>query len=70
MMKNLGYSDGYIYDHDTEHGFAGLDYFPPDMERRNFYMPREAGFEREIQKRLAWWNGHRKLRDGESTWVC
>jgi len=67
MMKNLGYSDGYIYDHDTEHGFAGLDYFPPDMERRNFYMPREAGFEREIQKRLAWWNGHRKLRDGEST---
>lgn len=59
MMKGMGYSDGYVYDHDEPHGFAGLNYFPPDLERLSFYEPREAGFEREIQKRLAWWAARR-----------
>lgn len=59
MMKDMGYSDGYIYDHDAPNAFAGLDYFPPDLERQSFYEPREAGFEREVQKRLAWWNARR-----------
>lgn len=60
MMKTLGYSDGYKYDHDAPNGFAGVDYFPPDMDRQKFYEPRESGFEREIQKRLAWWERYRK----------
>ena len=60
MMKNLGYSDGYVYDHDTELGFAGLDYFPPDMDRETFYEPSQFGFDKEIAKRLDYW---RKLRE-------
>lgn len=63
MMKELGYGAGYEYDHDTEEAFAGLDYFPPDMERLRFYEPRETGFEREILKRLDYWNKKRKLRE-------
>ncbi len=65
LMKELGYSKGYQYDHDTEDAFAGLDYFPPDMERRTFYQPRETGFEREIVKRLEYWNAKRKPREAE-----
>ncbi len=60
LMKTIGYAQGYEYDHDAEEGFAGLDYFPPGMERRRFYEPRETGFEREIAKRLDFWNGRRK----------
>tara|TARA_B100001989_G_C24529931_1_gene461004 strand:- start:106 stop:1413 length:1308 start_codon:yes stop_codon:yes gene_type:complete len=59
MMKQQGYSDGYIYDHDTPEGFSGLSYFPEDMGRREFYKPVSRGFEREIQKRLEYWG---KLR--------
>ncbi len=59
LMKELGYSDGYVYDHDTEEGFSGQDYFPEGMQRARFFEPGERGFEREIAKRLAYWN---KLR--------
>lgn len=63
MMKSLGYGEGYQYDHDAEDAFAGLDYFPPAMERRKFYEPRDAGFEREIVKRLDYWEKRRKKRE-------
>ncbi len=59
MMKDLGYGDGYAYDHDAEDGFTGQNYFPDDMARQKFYQPRDRGFEREIVKRLAYWD---KLR--------
>ncbi|MBY0421651.1 MAG: replication-associated recombination protein A [Parvularculaceae bacterium] len=62
LMKSLGYADGYVYDHDAEGGFAGLDYFPPDMERRSFYAPTAFGFEKEIAKRLEYWEKRRKPR--------
>ena len=59
LMKDLGYGAGYAYDHDTADGFSGQNYFPDAMERQQLYQPIERGFEREIIKRLAWWE---KLR--------
>ena len=59
LMKNLGYSDGYIYDQDLEDGFSGQDYFPEEMGRRHFYQPVDRGFEREIKKRIDYFD---KLR--------
>ncbi len=59
LMKSLGYSDGYVYDHDVESGSAGLDYFPPDMVRQSFYHPSDFGFDKEIAKRLEYWNRQR-----------
>jgi putative ATPase len=59
LMSELGYSGGYIYDPDAPEGFSGLDYFPETMGRRSFYQPIETGFEREIRKRLEYWQ---KLR--------
>ena len=60
LMKELGYSDGYKYDHDTELGFSGQNYFPDGMKRQEFYKPIERGFEREIKKRLEYWTSLRK----------
>ena len=54
LMKNLGYGKGYAYDHDAEGGISGQNYFPDDMKRERFYEPVERGFERDIQKRLAY----------------
>ena len=60
MMKNLGYSDGYIYDPETETGCSGQNCFPENMERVSLYKPVERGFEREIKKRFDYWNSFRK----------
>ncbi|MEX2451339.1 MAG: replication-associated recombination protein A [Rhodospirillales bacterium] len=59
LMSDLGYGDGYAYDHDTEEGFSGQNYFPDGMPRRAFYAPGARGFEKEVAKRIAYWD---KLR--------
>jgi len=61
LMKQQGYGSGYQYDHDTAEGFSGQNYFPDEMERQRYYDPPERGFEREIRKRLEYWD---KLRSG------
>lgn len=60
MMKNMGYGAGYVYEPDTESGFSGQNCFPEKMGRRTFYTPVERGFEREIKKRLDYWNSLRE----------
>jgi putative ATPase len=55
LMKQLGYGDGYAYDHSTEDAFSGQNYFPDGMARAEFYKPKDRGFEREIGKRLDYW---------------
>jgi len=65
LMKDEGYGAGYAYDHDTAEGFSGQDYFPEGMGRRTFYDPPERGFEREIRKRLEYWNRLRAKRRPE-----
>ena len=56
LMKSLGYADGYVYDHDVEGGSAGLNYFPSEVARQSFYQPSEFGFDKEIAKRIAYWD--------------
>lgn len=66
LMRDLGYSEGYVYDPDTPEGFSGLDYFPVAMGRRSFYAPLERGFEREIKKRLDYWQKLRRDQGANS----
>ncbi len=62
LMKDIGYGAGYKYDHDTEIGVSGQNYFPDDMERASYYQPKERGFEREIVKRMQYFN---KIRENQ-----
>ena len=62
LMREIGYGEGYAYDHNAEEGFSGQDYFPEAMDRRQFYRPVERGFEREIKKRLDYWAKLRRQR--------
>jgi putative ATPase len=66
LMKDLGYGKGYEYDHDTAEGFSGQNYFPDGMARRSLYQPVDRGFEREIRKRLDYWEKLRRQRLGEA----
>ena len=63
LMAAEGYGDGYQYDHDTPEGFSGQNYFPDELRARpHYYDPPERGFERDIRKRLAYWENLRKQR--------
>ncbi|MHA1597345.1 MAG: replication-associated recombination protein A, partial [Alphaproteobacteria bacterium] len=63
---DMGYGDGYAYDHDQQDGFSGDNYFPDGMGRQRFYHPKDRGFEREISKRLAYWDKLREQKSRES----
>ena len=53
LMKQLGYSKGYQYDHDSEGGIA-LDQtgFPEAMGERVYYEPVERGLEIRLKEKL------------------
>jgi len=65
VMKMLGYGTGYAYDHDAADGFSGQNYFPDGMVRQTFYRPVERGFERDVLKRLEYWQKLRAKRQTE-----
>ncbi len=65
LMKDIGYGKDYAYDHDAEDGFSGADYWPEGMAPQTYYRPVERGFEREVLKRLEWWDRKRRERRGE-----
>ena len=62
LMKQQDYGAGYRYDHDQPEAFSGQNYFPDAMGRQKYYVPVERGFEREIQKRLEYWDKLRRER--------
>lgn len=64
LMKDIGYGKDYAYDHAAEDGFSGANYWPDGMEPQTYYQPVERGFEREVLKRLEWWDRKRRERQG------
>jgi putative ATPase len=62
LMKDIGYGKDYAYDHDLEDGFSGDNYWPDEMASQSFYQPVERGFEREVLKRLHYWEQLREQR--------
>ena len=62
LMQQMGYAQGYIYDPDTPESFSGQNYFPDGIRRQEFYRPVERGFERELKKRLDYWDNLRKKK--------
>lgn len=62
LMEEQGYGKGYDYDHNAEDGFSGQNYFPDGMQRPDFYQPVERGFERDLRKRLEYFEKLRSKR--------
>ncbi len=63
LMKDIGYGKDYAYDHDTDDGFSGDDYWPADLTPQVYYRPVDRGFERTIRERMAWWADRRSARE-------
>jgi len=55
LMKDLGYGKDYKYPHDHPDHFVDETYLPENLKDRKYYHPTDFGFEREIKKRLEWW---------------
>jgi putative ATPase len=62
LMKELGYGEGYQYAHNAPEGYVPQEYLPDELRGMQFYRPGGVGFEKEVEKRLRWWN---ELRERE-----
>lgn len=60
LMKDIGYGQGYNYDHESDEGFSGDNYWPEEMEPELFYQPVDRGFEHKIRERLDYWESLRR----------
>ena len=67
LMKGEGYGDGYEYDHDSEGGVSGQNYFPDGIERQEFYHPTDRGREQAIAERLKSWRHLRDRREEQTS---
>lgn len=66
LMKDLGYNKGYKYSHAYSDNYSYQKYFPDSMDEKTYYSPSAYGFEKEIKKRLDWWESlKRKQQDQE-----
>ena len=63
LMKELGYHAGYQYAHDAPEAYIPQEYLPDRLRGRMFYSPGPFGFEKEIAKRLAWWDELRRRNE-------
>ncbi len=66
LMKDIGYGKGYAYDHNSDDGFSGANYWPEEMEPQEYYLPVERGFERKVRERIEWWVRKREQLQGSS----
>ena len=60
LMKELGYHEGYQYAHAVPEAYIPQEYLPEALAGSSFYAPGPFGFEKEIAKRLAWWEDLRR----------
>jgi putative ATPase len=65
LMREEGYGAGYEYDHDAPDAFSGQNYWPESLERQSLYRPVERGFERELARRLDYWERLRRERNSK-----
>jgi putative ATPase len=62
LMKQLEYGKGYKYAHNEEDAVADMSCLPSALQGRQYYEPKERGFEKEIKRRLDGWAEIKKKR--------
>ena len=69
MMRDMGFKDGYKFDHDFPYAFSGQEFMPDALaghRRPEIYAPNERGNEREVKKRMDFWENIRAdIRNGK-----
>ncbi|MCD4653227.1 replication-associated recombination protein A, partial [bacterium] len=60
LIKDAGYGEKYIYDHNEPGGYAGQDFLPEKLIGETYYQPKSWGYEREIIKRMEWWSKRKR----------
>ena len=60
LMKDIGYGKDYKYAHSFEHVTTDMETFPKKFKGRKYYNPGHLGLEKEIKKRIDWWNDLKK----------
>lgn len=55
LMGEIGYGAGYKYDHDSPKSFSGQEHLPENLKGKKYYFPTDFGFEKEIKKRIVYW---------------
>ncbi|MGZ7066481.1 MAG: replication-associated recombination protein A, partial [Candidatus Aminicenantales bacterium] len=64
LMKEIGYGKDYQYAHDSASSTTDMETFPERLRDRKYYEPGELGFEKEVRKRIEWWQALKaKIRD-------
>jgi putative ATPase len=63
LMKDIGYGEGYRYDHAEGGHSAGQEYLPDALRGRRWYEPGNTGYEKTIAERLAWWRQRKNDND-------
>ena len=66
-MKEQGFADGYAWDHASPDAFSGQEYFPEGVKEKEYYIPVQRGFERELERRLAYFQKLRATRREEKS---
>ncbi|MHC4778046.1 MAG: replication-associated recombination protein A [Planctomycetota bacterium] len=59
-MKEAGYGKDYVYPHDTPSRAVGAAYLPVELADARYYEPGPFGLEKEVRKRLEYWNRKRE----------
>lgn len=62
LMKDEGYSDGYLYPHNYPGHFSNQDYLPPELSATLLYEPTKEGKEKKFFERLSGlWKKHKGI---------
>jgi putative ATPase len=56
LMKDIGYGQGYAYAHEFPYSTTDMETFPDKLKGRKYYEPGNLGMEKDIKKRIEWWN--------------
>jgi putative ATPase len=63
-MKEWGYGGGYRYAHDRDEATTDMETMPERLRDRRYYRPGGLGMEKDIAKRMEWWESlKRKMRE-------
>jgi putative ATPase len=67
LMKEIGYGQSYQYAHDNAMETTDMETMPERLKGRKYYEPGELGFEKEIRKRIEWWDALKaRIREGKT----